>query len=51
MHHAATVEVLRDWLNWALEEGSDLAEELGYAPLSDELKALALEKIDSITTF
>lgn len=51
MVDAAKVETLKTWLTWSLNEGTTLAEELGYAPLSDELKALTLEKIDSISTF
>ncbi len=51
MKDAAKVEALKAWLSWSLEGGTVLAEELGYAPLSEELKALALEKIDSVGTF
>jgi phosphate transport system substrate-binding protein len=51
MKDAAKVEVLKAWLTWSLNDGTAIAEELGYAPLSEELKALALEKIDSISTF
>lgn len=51
MKDAAKVEVLKAWLTWSLNDGTWLAEELGYAPLSDELKALSLEKIGSISTF
>ena len=51
MKDAAKVEALKAWLTWSLGEGTAVAEELGYAPLSEELKALALEKIDSIGTF
>ena len=49
MKDAATVEALKAWLTWSLNEGTTIAEELGYAPLSDELKAQAQEKIDSIS--
>jgi len=51
MKDAAKVEVLKAWLTWSLNDGTWLAEELGYAALSDELKVLALEKIGSISTF
>ena len=51
MEDAAKVEVLKSWLTWALEEGTTVAEELGYAPLPDELRAIALEKIDSVSSF
>lgn len=51
MKDAAKVQVLKAWLSWSLSDGTAIAEELGYAPLSEELKALALEKIDSISTF
>jgi len=49
MKDAAKVQVLKAWLTWSLNDGTAIAEELGYAPLSEELKALALEKIDSIS--
>lgn len=51
MQDAAKVEALKAWLTWSLNEGTAIAEELGYAPLSEELKALALDKIDSISSF
>jgi phosphate transport system substrate-binding protein len=51
MQDASKVAALKAWLTWALNDGTTVAEELGYAPLSEELKALALEKIDSISTF
>ena len=49
MEDAAKVEALKAWLTWSLNEGTAIAEELGYAPLSEELKAMAQEKIDSIS--
>jgi phosphate transport system substrate-binding protein len=49
MADAGKVEALKDWLTYALEEGTDLAEELGYAPLSEDLKALALAKVNAIS--
>jgi phosphate transport system substrate-binding protein len=51
MNDAAKVQALKAWLTWSLNEGTSIAEELGYAPLSEELKALAQAKIDSISTF
>jgi len=51
MKDAAKVEALKAWLAWSLNEGTTIAEELGYAPLSEELKALALDKVQSITVF
>jgi phosphate transport system substrate-binding protein len=51
MKDTAKVEALKAWLIWSLSDGTALAEELGYAPLSEELKALALAKIDSIRSF
>jgi phosphate transport system substrate-binding protein len=50
MRDAGKVEALTAWLTWSLNDGTALAQELGYAPLSDELKALAQEKIDSISS-
>lgn len=50
MGDAAKVDALKTWLSWSLNEGTTVAEELGYAPLSEELKALAQEKIDSISS-
>jgi phosphate transport system substrate-binding protein len=46
----AKAEALKAWLTWALEKGTSVAEELGYAPLPDELRALALAKIESINS-
>lgn len=51
MKDAAKVAALQAWLTWSLNDGTAIAEELGYAPLSEELKALALEKIESISAF
>lgn len=51
MKDPVKAEILKAWLNWALTEGTPIAEELQYAPLSDELRALALEKVDAITSF
>ncbi len=51
MQDAAKVELLKAWLTWSLNEGTAIAEDLGYAPLSEELKALALEKVNAIAPF
>ncbi|MBN1628528.1 MAG: phosphate ABC transporter substrate-binding protein PstS [Thermoleophilia bacterium] len=51
MADPAKVEILKAWLTWSLDQGTSLAEELGYAPLSEELRVLAQAKIDSISTF
>ncbi|MBN1629893.1 MAG: substrate-binding domain-containing protein, partial [Thermoleophilia bacterium] len=51
MKDAAKADALKAWLTWSLDGGTAIAEELGYAPLSEELKALALAKIESISTF
>jgi len=51
MKDAAKVDILKAWLTWSLNQGTAVAEELGYAPLSDELKALALAKVNAITAF
>jgi phosphate transport system substrate-binding protein len=41
---------LKEFLRWALTEGDELARELGYAPLPEELERLALDKVDRIET-
>lgn len=51
MQDATKVEILKAWLTWSLNEGTGVAEDLGYAPLPEELKALALEKVNAITAF
>lgn len=51
MKDAGKAEALKAWLTWCLTEGTDVAEELLYAPLPDELRAMALEKVNAITTF
>lgn len=43
-----TATALQDYLTWALEEGDDIAAELGYAPLSDAVQERSLEKIQRI---
>lgn len=49
MKDPAKAEALKAWLTWALNEGTPLAEELGYAPLPEELKAMALDKVNAIS--
>jgi phosphate transport system substrate-binding protein len=51
MQDATKVDILKAWLTWSLNQGTAIAQELGYAPLSEELKALALEKVNAITAF
>ncbi len=51
MPSAAKVGALRDWLAYALNAGAVIARELGYAPLPDSLKALALAKVEMIRVF
>ncbi len=48
MSDPAKAAALKAWLTWSLNDGTAIAQELGYAPLSEELKALAQAKIDSI---
>jgi len=48
MADPADADALKAFLIWGLEEGGTLAEELGYAPLPDDLRALALAKVDLI---
>jgi ABC-type phosphate transport system substrate-binding protein len=46
MPDAAKAEALKAFLTWALgEDGTAIAQELGYAPLPSALKDAALEKI------
>ena len=49
MADAAKADALKAWITWSLEEGTAVAEELGYAPLPDDLKALALDKVNQIS--
>jgi phosphate transport system substrate-binding protein len=51
MADAAKVAALKAWLDYSLTEGTALAEELGYAPLPDTLRGLALAKVDTISAF
>ena len=48
MKDANKAEALKSFLTWALSEGEDVAHELGYATLPDNLKAVALQKVGSI---
>jgi len=48
MADTAKADALKAWLTWSLEEGTTIAEELGYAPLPDDLKAKALAKVAQI---
>ena len=43
-----TGAVLRDFLNWMLEDGQKLAPELGYATLPEKVKAMVKVTISSI---
>jgi phosphate transport system substrate-binding protein len=51
MQDEAKVALLKAWLTWSLNEGTAIAEDLGYAPLSEELRVLALEKVNAIAAF
>ena len=48
MDDPAQAAALKAFLTWALNDGDAVAEELGYAPLPDNLQELALEKVDAI---
>ncbi|MHB0981011.1 MAG: phosphate ABC transporter substrate-binding protein PstS [Thermoleophilia bacterium] len=48
MADPAKAQALRAFLTWALNEGAPLAEDLGYAPLPDDLRALALAKVAEV---
>ncbi len=48
MSDPAKAEALRVFLAWALTEGAPLAEDLGYAPLPDSLRELALAKVAEV---
>ncbi len=48
MSDPAKVAALKAWLTWALNDGTAIATDLGYAPLPDDLKALALAKVNEI---
>ncbi len=48
MKDPAKADALKAFLKWALTDGTSLAQELNYAPLSDDLRARALAKVDTI---
>jgi phosphate transport system substrate-binding protein len=48
MKDAAKAQALKDWLVWALNDGAAIAEDLGYAVLPQELKDMAMAKVDLI---
>lgn len=48
MTDPAKAAALKAWLTWSLNDGTAIAQDLGYAPLPDALKALALAKVDAI---
>lgn len=50
MADPAKAAALKAWLTWSLNGGTATAQDLGYAPLPDNLKALALAKVDAIGT-
>ncbi len=49
-YEAGTADLLKDFWSWAVEEGDDLALELGYAPLDDSVKPDALAAIERINS-
>jgi phosphate transport system substrate-binding protein len=49
MTDAAKAAALKAFLTWSLNDGTAIAEDLGYAPLPDDLKALALAKVNAIS--
>jgi phosphate transport system substrate-binding protein len=51
MKDPAKAAALKAWLTWSLNDGTAIAQELGYAPLPADLKALALAKVNAIGTF
>jgi len=48
MADPAKVAALKAFLTWSLTDGTAVAEDLGYAPLPDDLRALALAKVNAI---
>lgn len=48
MQNPAKAAALKAFLHWCLANGSEIARELNYAPLPDDLRALAEAKIDLI---
>jgi phosphate transport system substrate-binding protein len=51
MKEPAKAAALKAWLTWCLNDGTAVAQDLGYAPLPEGLKALALAKVDAIGSF
>lgn len=49
MKDPAKAAALKAFLSWALSEGTPIAEDLGYAPLPDDLGVLALAKVQEIS--
>jgi phosphate transport system substrate-binding protein len=49
-YEAETEALLKDFWTWAVEDGDDLALELGYAPLAEELKPDVLAAIERINS-
>ncbi len=49
MTDPAKADALKAWLIWSLNDGTAIAQDLGYAPLPDDLKAKALAKVDQIS--
>jgi len=48
MADPAKAAALKAWLTWSLNDGTAIAQDLGYAPLPAGLKALALAKVDAL---
>jgi phosphate transport system substrate-binding protein len=48
MPDATKAAALRAFLTWCLNDGTSIAQDLGYAPLPSEVKAAALAKVDAI---
>jgi phosphate transport system substrate-binding protein len=49
MKDPAKAAALKTFLTWALTEGTSIAKDLNYAPLPDDLRALALAKVEQIS--
>jgi phosphate transport system substrate-binding protein len=49
-YEADTADLLKDFWTWAIEEGDDLALELGYAPLDASVKPDAIAAIERINS-
>jgi phosphate transport system substrate-binding protein len=49
MKDPAKAAALKAWLTWSLSEGTAIAQDLGYAPLPEDLKAKALAKVGLIS--